>query len=274
MELHGHFRYGGGDSKDYGVALAHVETKHDNRVSGGIETVNVFTKCAKRNYFTRDDYSDSPISFDVEFISDDDEKFSINEQRAIKKWLFYRQGYLPLYIDEYDDCENENTEIVDGVEKRIYLRCRFTNPEAIYGNGGVVGFKATLEADSPFAWQEKTETTVTFNGGSSMNDVFAVEIDTDLNDFTYPKVTITTGNTGGDVTITNNTDDPARLTTFEGLSANTAVIMNEEIGQISGQNYMKFSNKNFIRLLDGVNNLSVIGDVVSIKFEWQNRRYL
>ena len=274
MELHGHFHYGNGDSRTYGLILAHAETNHDNRASGGIETVNLFSKREKRNLFTKDDYSDSPISFDVEFLSDSDNPLSLETQRAIQKWLFYQQGYWPLYLDSLDDLDEENQELVDGVLKGTYLNCRFTNPEKIFGNGGVFGYKATLEADSPLAWQDKNDVTVTLAGGSNASDVFNVAVDTDLKDYTYPKVTITTGNAGGSITIANNSDSASRLTSFTGLSANATIIMNEKIGMVSGQNYSKFSNKNFIRLLDGNNQISVAGDVVSIRFEWQNRRYL
>ena len=274
MELHGHFKYGSKYSREFGIMLAHAETEHDPRISGAIETASMFSKRGKRNYFTRDNYSDSPISFDVEFIADCERCLSIREQRAIQKWLFYSPSYWPLYLDQFDDKDGENTEIVNGSEKQLYINCRFTHPEKIEGNGGIVGYKATLESDSPFAWQDSIIESVELNGGSGSNAVFNFEIDTDINDYTYPKVTIATGSSGGDITISNNTDDPARLTSFSGLSPNTQVIMTGELGYISGQNYEKFSNKNFIRLLDGVNAISVLGDVVSITFEWQNRRYL
>lgn len=275
MELHGHFRYGSKSSYEYGIILAHAETQHDPRISGSIETASLFSRRGIRRYYTRDDYSDSPISFGVEFIVDEDNKhLNPNEQRAIERWLFYSPGYWPLYLDQYDDEETGNIDIVNGEEKELYLNCRFTHPEKIEGNGGVCGFKATLEADSPFAWQDAITMTHDLDGGNEFNTVFTVDVDTDINDYTYPKVTIMTGSSGGDVTISNNDDDPARLTTFSGLSANTQVVMNQEIGMISGQNYSKFSNKNFIRFLDGVNHIAVIGDIVSITFEWQNRRYL
>lgn len=90
----------------------------------------------------------------------------------------------------------------------------------------------------------------------------------------YPKVTITTGDIGGDITIVNNTDSDIRLTSFVDLLPSTTFYMNGKTNYISGNYYEKFSDKNFIRLLDGTNNLSVIGDIKSIVFEWQNMRYL
>lgn len=274
MELHGHFKYGSKYSREFGIMLAHAETEHDPRISGAIETASMFSKRGKRNYYTRDDYSDSPISFDVEFLVDSDRALNLQQQRAIQKWLFYSPAYWPLYLDQFDDRDGENTEIIDGAEKQLYIKCRFTHPEKIFGNGGVAGYKATLEADSPFAWQDSTSEAFQLDGGESASSVVSLEIDTDINDYTYPKVIITTGSSGGDITISNNTDDPARLTSFTGLSPASQITMDGELGYISGQNYEKFSKKNFIRLLGGENMLSVVGDITSIQFEWQNRRYL
>jgi phage-related protein len=76
------------------------------------------------------------------------------------------------------------------------------------------------------------------------------------------------------VLISNSTDSGSRLTGFTGLSPNSTIRMNADIGMVSSQQYSKFSKKNFIRLLDGRNSISIIGDVTKISFEWSNRRYL
>jgi phage-related protein len=91
----------------------------------------------------------------------------------------------------------------------------------------------------------------------------------------YPKVTIQTGSSGGDIQIINFTDDTTRATSFVSLSPNITLTMRGDgINYISGDYYQKFSNKNFIRLLDGENTLNITGDVKKITFEFQNRRYL
>lgn len=274
MELHGHFQYCGEDSQNFGIMIAHLDTKMFSNISGEIATVSMFGRRGKRFYFTKDDYSDSAISFDIEFLVDGDDPLDLETQRAVQRWLFYRQGFFPLYLDSFDDLDDENRELVNGTLKGTYINCRFTNPQKLYGNGGVIGYEAQLEADSPLAWQDAVVQTLSFTGGENFSGVASIDIDTDLADYTYPKITITTGSSGGDITIANNSDDPARLTSFTGLDTNSEIIMNEEIGLLSGNSYSKFSNKNFIRLLDGENMISVLGDVVSIRFEWQNRRYL
>ena len=50
--------------------------------------------------------------------------------------------------------------------------------------------------------------------------------------------------------------------------------MNGNLNYISGDNYVKFYDRNFVRFIPGINNIGVIGAVDKIKFEWENRRYL
>lgn len=71
-----------------------------------------------------------------------------SERRAIEKWLFNKREYCKLYLDMADDLYGETFEYIDGIRKRNYLNCRFINPEKLEYNGGIVGYKATLEADS------------------------------------------------------------------------------------------------------------------------------
>jgi len=157
--------------------------------------------------------------------------------------------------------------------KRNYLNCRFINPEKLVFNDGVVGYKATLEADSSMFWQDAITKTFTIqNDDPTMSSSIVVKVDTDLDDYIYPKVSFTLGSYGGDVIITNHSDDSTRLTKFVGLSPFATVTMRGELNYVSGQYYEKFYKSNFIRLLDGANNLSVMGDVQTITIEFQNRR--
>ena len=178
-------------------------------------------------------------------------------------------------MDILDDVHAETFELIDGVQKRLYLNCRFINPEKIEDGAGIRGYKFTVECDSLMAWQDTITSTYPLSHDSeSSNSVITVKTDSDLNDYIYPKVTITIGSSGGDITISNNTDNESRLTSFEGLTSNIELIMDGEFNYVSGQNFEKFSDRNFIRLLDGENKINVVGDITSITFEWNNRRYL
>ena len=541
-----HFEYADISSRRYGLIIACVETERFKQTSGSISGVTLFHNGAKKRYLIDDDYSDFPVSYDVEIITDDDGCIGASERRQIEKWLFNKPSYRKFYLDLDDDCNGETYEIIGGERKRLFMNCRFINPEKLEYNGGIIGYRATLEADSGLWWQDAV--TKTFNitqpgpaspavcsfvngetgtsdaiiffrrydysvkmaafwqsledayadgpvfygnddtstrlpltryfidaGGGSYHIIYAynddgtghrldsslpyvsldyfsideeypsdndwlaqyssdqsfktfyvfsdggrggsvrldeleeefnglvngnvdyseqpivspnamiaagysefdgaaaakaypikiqvdsidclftpilrdgsvlsridintyiegelsgsgspsfllendrgslgiiihaksgestsywddltqslseiedeyveiatsgstdiatIDVDTDINDFTYPKVTFTMGSSGGDVIISNNSDDSARLTKFVGLSPNTTIIMKGDINYISGQNYIKFTGRNFPRLVDGKNIFTVSGDVSSITFEFNNRRAL
>jgi len=268
-----HFEYGGVSSRNYGLVIATVTSGRNDKLAGDIEQKSIYNKTAKKRYLIDDDTSGSPLSFEVEFVSVDEKPIIPSEKRVIEKWLFNRSGYRKFYLDTADDYNCETYEFVDGVMKRNYLNCRFVNAEKMFFNGGLIGYKATLEADSGMFWQDAiTKTFSVQNASASTTSIVSVDVDTDLDDYIYPKVVMTLGSVGGDVTIINNTDDDERVTKFKTLSPYATITMKGDINFVSGQYYEKFSNRNFIRLVDGTNNFTVLGNVATISFEFNNRR--
>lgn len=277
MELSGmHFVYSGTYSRKYGLIFANVNTDRNVRLAGEIETTSIFNYGSNRRCYIGDSYDDSALQFDAEVITDNDKPLGRIEQREVEKWLFHRPGYQKLYIDVFDDCLGDSFEFVHGEMKQLYLNCRFTSPERIESDAGVVGYKFTIECDSSMAWQDAVS--YIYNTSHETTEdisIIEVNVDTDVNDFVYPKVTIQIGDIGGDITIINHTDDGSRLTTFVGLTPNINLVMNGNgINYVSGDNYMKFRDRNFIRLLDGTNRVSVAGNVSNITVEFQNQRYM
>lgn len=268
-----HFEFAGVSSRKWGLIIVNANTSRLIQLGGAKKGVTVFSKSAKKLYLIDDDYSDSPVTFDVEIMTDSDRCLEFAERRLIEKWLFNHRDYRKLYLDIADDEYGETYEYVDGVRKRNYLNCRLINPERIEGNGGVVGYKATLEADSNMFTQDAiVKKYLVNNGAEDISTDISVMVDTDLDEFIYPRVTIQLGSAGGDITICNNSDDSTRLTRFVGMSPLSSVTMKGEINYVSGQYYLKFADRNFIRLLDGDNKLTILGNVESIEFEYSVRR--
>lgn len=274
-EIYGaHFEYSGTSSRRYGLIIANIETERFNQISGTTQSITLFNKSSMKRYLIDDDYSDSPITIEVEIITDHQKTIDPYERRTVEKWLFNQTRYQKFYIDMADDSTGESFEYKDGAYKKLYLNCRFVNPVRLECSGGIVGYKATLEADSNMWYQDKTTEIFTLNHeAANSNSMIDVVVDTDSKYFTYPKVTITTGSIGGDVILSNYSDDSTRTTRFNELSANTSVILNGETNYISGQNYEKFYKQNFPRLLDGTNHIYITGNVKTIKFEFCNRRF-
>ena len=266
-----HFEFAGVSSRQWDLIFVNINTSRATQLGGAKEGVAIYSKSVNKRYLIDDDYSASPVTFDVEIMTETERCLDPWDRRKIEKWLFNHGDYRRLYLDMLDDCRGETYEYVDGVCKRNYLNCRLINPERIEGNGGTIGYKATLEADSNMFWQEPIiKKFVLTNGGSSTN--ITVDVDTDLNEFIYPRVTIQVGSAGGDIVIANNHDDSSRLTRFVDMSPLSSVTMKGEINYVSGQYYLNFADRNFIRLLDGKNTFTILGDVETIEFEYSARR--
>lgn len=271
MNIYGcHFTYGSVDSVDYSLIIANVDTDRDDRSSGDITGEFIYRKSDKTFRLIGDDLSGSQMAFDVNIITDDEHILPAADRRAIEKWLFNKPTFRKLYIDEADDTLDESFEYIDGVKKRFYVLCRFVNPVKIETGCGVVGYKATMQCDSPLLWQD--EISVAFTSSSS-SGTFEIDVDTDLNDYTYPSVVIVTGSNCQTFSIVNQTDNANRATTFSGLSGSDHISMNGNLGYVDAVHYPYFAGLNFIRLLDGKNVFTYTGRLESIQITWQNRRF-
>ncbi len=273
-----HFEYGGVSSKTHGMIIANVETTRFTQVAGTIAGVTIFNKSGKRNYLIDDDYSGSPLSFEVDIVTDDEGTLDKADRRVIEKWLFNRHRYRKLYLlhdSECDDDVDEDTEVIAGETKRLYLNCRFVNPSYLEYNGGIVGYRVTLEADCGYWYQDAITKTVNIGStASASSSSFTIDVDTDIDDYTYPRVTVKMSSAGGEFTLVNQTDDSTRFTSFVDIAGGATVVMDSEYNYINDQYYLKFSKQNFPRLLDGSNTFTIIGAVESITFTYSNRRNL
>lgn len=267
MDLYGcFFKYAGEESEPYGLRLANVETQEFISLHGETESVSVFNRKHKQWHNVGTLYDKSQISFEIDIVSDT----HINpvDVRAVQKWLFNQVGYKKLYI--YNSIENQDD---------IYLNCRFINPEKIESASGLAGFRCTVECDSDMAWRDARKVDLILPGGIIDKNTPQVQninisIDTDLVGYTYPTIELTMGQYGGDISIVNNTDSETRETSFINVPAGSTIIIKGSYNCIEGDFYNLFNHRNFPRLLDGDNNLTVKGDVIKLSVEWLERRFL
>lgn len=271
-----HFVYGNFYSKKYHVIMAHLDTGPLLMSAGQIQTKGFFNKADNSLHVLKNDLSESPLNFEMEIFKDDFSSFATPERREIEKALFNKPRFQKLFVDTTDEDCSESYQHVDGVVRRFYLNCRFMNPERIEKNGGAtIGYKFTIESDGGFLIQEPITKTITFaDHASTSTALFEVMIDDDTNDFVYPDVTIKMGSSGGSATIRNLSDDESRPTKFTDLPANASVVTKGSIMYVSGNYFQNFYSRKFIRLIDGYNRMFVAGDVASMTFTWNNRRFL
>ena len=273
MNIYGcHFTYSGVDSNTYSLIIANVNTERDDRSAGDVTGEYIYRKSDKTFRLLGDDYSSSQMVFDVDIITENGSVLLNADRRAVEKWLFNKQTFRKLYIDKNDDPLGETYETINGSEKRLYMMCRFINPRKIETGCGVIGYSATLECDSGLLWQDEITYTYTAQA-SAESGTFNIVVDTNLNDYTYPDVVITTAAGCEEFSIYNQTDDSQRDTTFSGMSGDDVIRMNASRGYVDRQHYGYFSGLNFIRLLDGTNTFTYTGEIASITFTWNNRRF-
>ena len=287
VDIYGsHFEYNGISSRRYGLIFAGVDAERNAKLSGEINGAFVFNKKTKSRHIIDNDYSDFPVSYEVDIISDNEVPIGSVERREIEKWLFNRHGYKKLYLDLGDDLFGDTYEFIDGIQKRLYLNCRFINPERLEYNGGVVGYHATIETDSGMWWQDAItksfEVVLGGSGSGHRQAEFYVDVDTDVDDYIYPKLTIEISDYGKkSLWLTNMTDSGTRYTEFLQVAAGDTIVLDGNINYISSGFYEKFSERNFPRLVDGKNRMHVgittdAGDTgattVSFSFEFNNRR--
>lgn len=275
-DLYGsHFEFGGVSSRTHGLMIASIESAQNTQSAGAISGINVFNKKHKRNYLVGDDYSTFPLSFDIEIMTDDDSVISRDNRRAIENWLFNRHNFQKLYLDADDDCDGETSEEIDGVTKRLFLNCRFINPNYLYYQGGIVGYRATLETDTGMWWQDSiTKVFYCTHTTDTDTTAFTLNVDTDIDDYTYPRIRVTMNGNGGTFTMINSTDDDSRMTTFTGLSAGAVFTVDSELNYVSGNYYEQFYHQRFPRLLRGTNELLLRGNVAIVELVYSNRRSL
>ena len=272
MDLYGkRFIYAGTASSTYGLYISSITSSIDTVVVGSASDSTFYGKKNIRKYILGTSWESSPRSFTVEMTRTS--PFTNEELRAAERWLFKHNDYEKLYIDPDDDPDGITTERIDGVDKRLYLNCKLTNPSKLMYAGGVVGFTCTIECDSAFVWQDAI--TKTLEPANATNGVrWTISTEFDYVGFIYPRVVLLTGSTGGDITIVNNSDDSSRITKFVSLPANQQIVMNGAVNYISGNNYIRFDGGNFVRFVDGSNVLNITGDVASISVTWSNVRYM
>ena len=271
-----HFEYGEFLSYKHNLVFAHLDTSADNRIQGDISYRYLIDKRNQRRYEVCPDYASSYFEADVEIVTEDSRRLAANEQKDICKALFGRRGFERLYLSMADDPWAKTYRYENSDLKRYYLRCRFLNPSVIEDDsGGVIGYKCHMSCDSLMFWEDLTTRSYAISN-LTQEDIceITVTVDTDLEEYIYPAVTINVGSTGGEIQITNISDSETRVTRFISLPANDRIIMNGEHCYVDPEHYGLFAGSNFLRLLSGENRIRIAGNVRSMTLEYSARRWM
>lgn len=157
-----HFQYNDVYSRDYGLIIANIETSRFTPIVGQKKGAFLFNRKQKASELMGDNYEDTPLSIEIEIVTCNSNPLDLRTLREVERWLFQNSKFRPLFIDIEDDPYGETYELINGEFRRLYLNCRFMNPEKIESHGGVIGFKCTLETDSMMMWQEEMSSVFSF----------------------------------------------------------------------------------------------------------------
>lgn len=252
------FVYNGKSSCPYELRFLVIDTEENKEIGGTIEYTTFKNNKSPRETIQNISYT-TPFEFEVEVISDTRIDKYINE---IYDWLLNQPNYSKLYIDDTDG------------NNGYYYNCVFTNASYINGGSqdgwGIYGIKATMKCDSAFMWKDierKYTATQLANVVSHYNE-------SSVREYTYPTLLIKIGGSGGDITVQNVTDNN-RLTKFTNTLANDTItlshfpsIASSELNKNDVITYEAF-NKNFFRLVQGVNKIGIEGDISEITLRYK-----
>ncbi len=253
------FQFDGIPSETYNLLISEIDGSAEDETMGSstmeIKSQKIYKKPVP--YF----YGMTPaenLSFDISAFTPDEEIDALSFQ-LIQAWLFSSRTYKKLLIFQED--------MMDG----IYFNCIFNNPKIIRVGNKIVGFTATIECDAPYGWNFPKTTTYTYTTPTVDNGFVFNNTSNDKGVYLYPDTVITMNAFGGSVTITNASDS-SRVFSFTGMSPNEVITVDNNLQTISSSTgLLRLSNfnKHFLRLIPGVNNLRIQGNVSSLAMTTQ-----
>lgn len=278
MNLAGtHFIFDDVPSRKYNLIFASVEEQRYDNLYGAVNGKFVYNKSSNKRYLIGDSYNESAMVFNVEIVTTLDRAIELGELREIQRWLFGSRQFKKLYIDPNCDNFGETYEIADGEIKHMFMNCRFTNPRKLEYFGGVVGFSCTIETDSYMLWQDKT----TYDFVVNIQDYRNIYVDSDIEDYTYPFISIEyNGYDNGYMVMKNFSDNSTGGGWFEirKIKDNTHMYINTEFKTLyvtDSEQLPTYTAYNFPRLISGDNNIEIVTDgTLTVHLEWNNRRFM
>lgn len=244
-------------SDNYGLFISNIDAQSINKTMGNT-AVEIYEKKIYRRatpYF----YGSTPIqrlSFPMSAFSE--REMTSDEFQIVQRWLFSSRTYKRLQIVQED-------------MQSVYFNCIMNSPQIVRAGNMIQGFECTVECDSPFAYNFPVTTTYSFTGTVVNSTKTFYNSSDDKGTYLYPNLVVTVNTFGGNVSITN-LDDSGRQFSFVSLSANEVLTINNGFQTISSSTGLKRLgnfNKKFLRLIPGVNRLTISGNVSSVAMTTQ-----
>ena len=239
-------------SENFGLLIAKIEAEDFVRIGGDLEYVTHKNKTNPKTSIINSHYTE-PMSFQMEIISL--EPITNNDWIDICNWLASDKKYNRLKI---------NNDLYEG----YHMNCYMSEIEKIEFATGHHGLKVKVNCDSSFMWSDEKETLV--------YDTFPtfVEIDTHQRGYIYPEVVISVGQSGGNISVINKTDNN-RTSTITDAQANEIIELMSNPKTIVGYNHKNIYesfNKKWLRFINGTNEINIDGDIAQIEITYEKAR--
>lgn len=251
------FLYDNIPSETYNLFISEIGGGGNSTMSGS-SSIDIYNKKIYRRaqpYFYGGTTGDV-LKFDIQISSPDN--IDSETSQLIQKWLFSNRAYKKLMIVQPD-------------MEDVYFNCIFNNPQVIRVGNLIEGYNATIETDSPFGWYfPKTKTYTYTDSVINTSIVFNNQSD-DRGGYLYPIISATMNSSGGDIVL-QNASDSNRIFSFDNLSPAEVITVDNSLQTVSsstGLRRLSKFNKKFFRLIPGVNNINVQGNISSLSITYQ-----
>jgi len=246
------FIYGGIVSDYYGLSIGDINSSDINETMGssGMEISDQKIYRRATPYF----YGATPspvLKFDMSAFSK--EEIDADFFRLIQKVFFSSKKYKKLQIVQEDMAE-------------VYFDCILNDPKIIRVGNLLRGISFTVQCSSPFAWKFPKTTTYSYTQPTINETIVFNNSSDDNGSYLYPKNVITMNSFGGNISITNLSDNN-RVFSFTGLSSGEIITIDNSLQIISSSTGLKRLgnfNKKFLRMIPGVNTLRIQGAIASL----------
>ena len=175
--------------------------------------------------------------------------------QGIGNWLFGRRNYQELYIMQPD-------------MGNVMYSCFLLQPKIMRTGNIIRGVECIVHCKD--AWGLSDTKSITYTGAGTFNHANL----SDDSGYLYPQTVITVDSFGGDITITN-TSDNNRQFVFTGLQANEVITIDNSLQSISSSTTLRRMsnfNKKFFRLVNGENVLNISGNIASLNISYREAR--
>jgi len=240
-----------------GLDTTGAESPNDG--SGKLSIVEQYIYGRPKPYFYGV-YFNSRLSFPVSFFSPTE--VTAVDLSYIQRWLFARSGYKQLAIIQPDMDD-------------VYFNCILTDPQVVRRGNLIYGVNGTVNCDSEFAWTYPKTLSYSYSSAPSGSGLIFYN-NSHYDGYLYPSMTFTMKSGGGDLTITN-TSDNSRQFIFTSLGSGEIITIDNDKKIISsslGYRRLANFNKNFMRFVPGVNSLSITGNIGAMTITYQFARRL